>query len=66
MNKLTIKSGCVEAQFKRGRERTKSLDREKANLTELPLEAEASVEVSIATEHQFGDAPNAETTRKTI
>jgi hypothetical protein len=40
MSKLTIKSGCVEAVFKRGRERTKSTERT------LPLKSERPMPTS--------------------
>lgn len=36
MSKLTIKSGCVEAVFKRGRVRTKSTERAPQLNTEQP------------------------------
>ncbi len=36
MSKLTIKSGCVEAVFKRGRVRTKSAERAQSLNTEQP------------------------------
>lgn len=36
MSKLTIKSGCVEAVFKRGRERIKGTERSQSLNTELP------------------------------
>lgn len=36
MGKLTIKSGCVEAVFKRGRERTKGSERTQPLKTEQP------------------------------
>ena len=36
MSKLTIKSGCVEAVFKRGRVRTKGAERNQPLNTELP------------------------------
>lgn len=36
MSKLTIKSGCVEAAFKRGRLRTKSTERAQPLDTEQP------------------------------
>lgn len=39
MSKLTIKSGCVEAVFKRGRERTKGTERHLALKGELPAPA---------------------------
>lgn len=39
MNKLTIKSGCVEAVFKRGRERTKGTERIQPLKTEQPTPA---------------------------
>lgn len=65
MSKLTIKSGCVEAQFKRGRERTKSLEREKANLTELPVAAGASVRPTIDAELEAQDSSRTETARNT-
>ncbi len=65
MTKLTIKSGCVEAQFKRGRERTKSLEREKANFTELPLAAGASVQPTVDAELEAQDSSRTEATSKT-
>lgn len=37
MGKLTIKSGCVEAVFKRGRERTKSTERTHPLKSEQPM-----------------------------
>lgn len=36
MSRLTIKSGCVEAVFKRGRERTKGAERNQPLKTERP------------------------------
>ena len=39
MNRLTIKSGCVEAVFKRGRERTKDAERNQPLKTERPTPA---------------------------
>ena len=65
MNKLTIKSGCVEAQFKRGREQTKSLERATANALEQPVAVEASARPTINAEIEVENPPNAETIRKT-
>lgn len=43
MNKLTIKSGCVEAQFKRGRDRMKTLENTQSKTLECPTASETSV-----------------------
>lgn len=39
MSKLTIKSGCVEAVFKRGRERKKGTERPQPLTSEQPAPA---------------------------
>lgn len=40
MNKLTIKSGCVEAQFKRSRVRNKGSQHTEPNSVEHPIACE--------------------------
>ena len=59
MSKLTIKSGCVEAIFKRGRERTKGTERNQPLKTEQPMPASKTVlrDAELDTPQQVNQSP---------